>query len=132
MNTMEKQLKKDEGKVSNVIAWVLLVLQFSASIIYVSELCSEGQKFSQIVTRGLLLPWAIFLLLLRVEMKTLVGLICQLIGFNAVGIGGLILGLQVWLKRGNKKGKTTIIAAIVTILLSSILYYGCYVCTLQN
>ena len=116
------QLKKEKGKVLNVIAWVLLVLQLFYSRIYVID----HAKLSKIIPGGLQLPRAIFLLLLQAEMKTLASLIFQLIVFNAVGIGGLILGLYIWLRRGNKKGQITTVAAIVVILISSILYFGCY------
>ena len=122
---MEKaEIKKSKGRVSNVIAWVCIVLQFLAHTSNVFRLCSEGQEFSQIITRGFLLPWAFFVLLVRAEIHALLGLILELVGYNLLGIAALGLGLQLWLRWGNKKGKTTTLVAIVTIIISSILYFG--------
>lgn len=125
LKAMKKaEIKKAEGRVSNAIAWVFIILQFCALTGYVFGLCSEGQKFSQIITRGFLLPWAFFVLFIRAEILALVGLIMELVGYNLLGIGALVLGLLVWLRWGNKKGRTTTLVAIVTIITSSILYFG--------
>jgi hypothetical protein len=122
----KSQAKKSRIDASNVIAWIFIVLQICACVGLTYQLCSKGEKLSQIVTRGLLLPRAFFLPLVRSETPAVVELSGALFGYNILGIGAVILGLLIWLRRGNKQGRTTTIAAIVVIIINSLLYFGGY------
>lgn len=90
-----------KGRVSNFIAWGLIVLQ---TMLTIGGLYSGGSleklSFS--------------------DMPAIVQTVTFLICFNILGIGSLILSLIVWRYHKNKKGKVTTFAAIVVILFNTL------------
>lgn len=118
-NKKSKSSKK--GTVSNVIAWVFIVLQGCLISGGIYNITHDEQSFWQIFSQNL--PKCV-LVFIQLNVKAIVQLAVFLIGGNLLGIGALILGLIVWLQHKNKDGKITTIAAIVVIIINSLLSVG--------
>ena len=111
------QARKKAGSLSNAIALIFIILQ---GLLIVGALCNiatDDYSFLQVFFENMA---GIAAGLLRFDVMLQIAV--QLVGFNLLGIGALILGRIIWLRHGNTDGKPITRIAFVVIIINTILY----------
>jgi len=98
---MNEEYKRVKGRVSNTIAWILLILQI---MLFMGGLYAGGDKEA-----------IAFFSNLEATVQSLV----FITAFNILGIGALLLSLIVWRYHKNNKGKLTAIIAVAIIIFNT-------------
>jgi len=119
-------VSKKEGlkRFWNSIAWLFIILQSLLLAGGTFNYVKDGQPILQIVGRGLLFPLLLVDVCLSGNFTALLQLSIEVTAFNLLAIGALLLGLVLWLHRRYGEAKKTVVAAIVVIILGTILYWG--------
>ena len=100
-----KLTKKTKGTVSNCVAWVFIILQI---ILIVGGLYGGSSQ-----NQGTLVSFH--------DAPAIVQSVMYLFCGNILGIGALVLSLTVWFRHKNLNGKVTTIAAIVVIIVNTLM-----------
>ncbi len=108
----------------NSIAWLFIILQSLLLAGGTFDYVKDGQPILHLVGRGLLFPLFLVDVCLSGNFTALLQLTIELTVFNLLGIGALLLGLVLWLYRRYGEARKTVVAAIVLIILGTILYWG--------